>query len=107
MLALGGIMWRSLKNFAYRTMYSWGMAPPSSADVSAALERIQAKRRTVATEAATSLCDCQVLAGGQMIDCRKGISKVSCDLINDEMPGVTGVPLPLGSCANIPHASSK
>jgi hypothetical protein len=100
-------MWLSLKKFAYRKLYDWGKTPPSSAEIAATLERLEANPPPGPREIApgpAARCDCQVLAGSTMVDCRANIATFACELIGDSMPGMRGVPLPLGSCGNLPRS---
>jgi hypothetical protein len=90
-------MWQYLRNQVFSAMYHLGKEPPTSSQLKAAFDELKADG---------GLCDCQVIAGGRTIHCEAGISKPACDLIGDTFPGTTGVPLPLGSCKNLPGGGS-
>ena len=87
-------MWQYLRNRFYSAMYHLGKSPPTPTQLKATFDELQ--------QPAAALCDCQVLAGGNTIHCEPGITKSACELIGDTYPGVTGVPLPLGSCKGLP-----
>jgi hypothetical protein len=98
-------MWQTIRKQTYRLLYFMGKEPPSSDEVGAELERLQQEPRIDNTENAAR-CDCQVLAGNKTVGCYPNIFVYACDFIGDSKPGLTGVPLPVGSCKNLPKGSS-
>jgi len=97
-------MWRYLRDRAYSLSYYLGKTPPSPTEISAQLDRLA----TTSSKAANAdLCDCQVLAAGNTIDCKSSITTYACEFIGDNNPGLTSIPLPLGSCKNLPKSGAR
>lgn len=103
-------MWQSLNKFIYGMLYRLGKSTPSSAEIAAELKRLEAREPPSPLDAhprPTGRCDCHVLAGGRTVDCQPDIATFACELIGESMPGLNGVPLPLGSCGNLPRPGAQ
>jgi hypothetical protein len=100
-------MWQALRKQTCRLLYLLGKEPPSAAEIGAELQRLQQEPKITFNKSENGArCDCQVMAGNKTVGCYPNILVYACDFIGDSKPGLTGIPLPLGSCKNIPKEHS-
>jgi hypothetical protein len=86
-----------LRRAFYSTMYFFGKQPPTAADISAEFGTIE---REIAITDDDPLCDCQIIAKKQTIECKTRRTSV-CEAMGERRPDVHAVPHKVGFCGTL------
>lgn len=100
-IIFGGQMWKGIQRRFYSMMYYFGKAPPTSAEIDAAFEKL-GEEATIAAD--DPLCDCQVLANSTTIQCKTRKTS-ACEALGEMRPDVNTVVHKVGFCSGLREGS--
>jgi hypothetical protein len=93
----GGGMWKGLQRRFYSALYYFGRTPSTSDEIDEAFKKIEQGPTILLDD---PLCDCQVLAGRNTVQCKTRRTSV-CEAMGEVRPDVNKVPHKVGFCRNL------
>ncbi|WGR72688.1 MULTISPECIES: hypothetical protein [unclassified Bradyrhizobium] len=95
-------MWQGIQRRFYSMMYYFGRTPPTSAEIDAAFEKIEAEATVSADD--DPWCDCQVKAGSTTIQCKTRRTS-ACEAMGEVRRDVNAIPHKVGFCRSVSEGS--